>query len=75
MQHGYQPITLQTCIHQLSFSSSDDEDSSAVDIPSPSSTAPPQSPMDFSQQPYSKYILTIHDDLDDNEEEEDFKTV
>ena len=30
--------------------------------------------MDFSWQPHSKYILTIHDDLDD-EEEEDFQTV
>ena len=60
----------------LSFSSSDDDDdSSAVDIPSPSSTAPPQSPMGFSQQPHSKYILTICYDLDDDEEEEDFQTV
>ena len=31
--------------------------------------------MDFSQQPHSKYILTIHDDLDDDEEEVDFRTV
>ena len=58
-----------------SFSSSDDEDSSAVDIPSPSSTAPLQIPVDFSQQPHSKYILTICNDLDDDEEEEDFQIV
>ena len=58
----------------LFFSSSDDEDSSTVDIPSFSSTAPLQSPVDFSQQPHSKYILTIHDDLD-YEEEGDFQTV
>ena len=31
--------------------------------------------MDFSQQPHSKYILTIYDDLDDDEEEKDFQTV
>ena len=61
--------------HQLSFSSSDDEDSSAVDIPLPSSTAPLQISMDFSQQPHSKYIFTISDNLDDYEEEEDFQTV
>ena len=60
---------------QLSFSSSDDEDGSTVDIPMPSGTAPLQSPMDFSQQPHSKYILTICDDLDDDEEKEDFQTV
>ena len=36
--------------------------------------APPQCPMDFSQQPHSKYIFTISDDLDDDEEE-DFQTV
>ena len=61
--------------HQLSSSSSDDEDSYAVDIPSPSSTAPLQSPMDFSHWPHPKYILTIHDDLDEDDEEEDFQTV
>ena len=57
------------------MSSSDDEDSSTVDIPSPSSTAPLQSPMDFSQQPHSKYILIICDDLDDDKEEQDFQRV
>ena len=31
--------------------------------------------MDFSQQPHSKHILTICDDLDDDEEEKDFHTV
>ena len=58
---------------QLSFSSSDDEDISTVDIPSPTSTVPLQNPMDFPQQPHSKCILTICDDLDDDEEEEDFQ--
>ena len=60
--------------HQLSFSSSDDEDISTVDNPSPSSTVPLQNPMDFTQQPHSKCTLTIHEDLDDDEEE-DFQTV
>ena len=43
--------------------------------PLPSSTVLPQSPMDFSQQPHPKYILTICDDLDDDGKEEDFQTV
>ena len=60
---------------QLSFSSSDDEESSAVGIPSPSSTVPLQNPMDFPQQWHSKSTQTIHDDLDNDEEEEDFQTV
>ena len=35
-----------------------------------------QNPIDFLQQPHSKCTLTICDDLDDNdEEEEDFPTV
>ena len=59
---------------QLSFSSSDDEDISMVDIPSPSSTVPLQNPVDFPQQPPSKCTLTICGDLDD-EEEEDFQMV
>ena len=58
---------------QLSFSSSDDEDISTVDIPSPSSTEPLQNPKVFPQ--HSKCTLTIHEDLDDNEEEEYFQTV
>ena len=45
------------------------------DIPLPPSTAPLQSPMDFLQQPQSKYILTICGELDDDEEEEHFQTV
>ena len=59
--------------HQVSFSSSDDEDSSAVHIPSPYSTSPPQNPMGFAQQPLSKSIYTMCDHLE--EEEEDFQTV
>ena len=61
--------------HQLTFSTSDDEDSSAVDIPSPSHTASPQRHTDTPQWPHSKCILTIYDDLDVEEEEEDFQTV
>ena len=57
--------------HQLTFSISDDEDTSTVDNPLPSSSVPLQNPMDFLQQPHSKCTLTICDDLD--EEEEDFQ--
>ena len=59
----------------LSFSSSDDEDIYTVDNPSPSCTVPLKNPMNFPQQPHSKCTLTIHDDLDEDEEEEDFQTV
>ena len=59
----------------LSFSSSDDEDISTVDISSPSSAVPLQNPLDFPQQPHSKCTLTIHEDLDDDEEDKDFQTV
>ena len=59
--------------HQLTFSPSDDEDTSTVDIPLPSSIVPLQNPVDFLQQPHSKCTLTICDDLD--EEKEDFQTV
>ena len=59
--------------HWLTFSTSDDEDTSTVDTPSPSSTVPLQNPMDFLQQPHSKCTLTICDDLE--EEEEDFQKV
>ena len=59
---------------QLTFSSSDDEDTSTVNNPSPSSIVPLQKPVDFLQQPHTKCALTICDDLD-NEEEEDFQTV
>ena len=65
----YKPVQ-----HQLSFSSSDDEDISTVDIPSLSSTVSMQNPVVFPQQLHSKCTLTIWDDLDD-EEEEDFHTV
>ena len=62
--------------HWLTFrSSDDDDDTSTVDNSSPSSTAPLQHPMDFIQQPHSKYNLPICDDLDDDEEEEDFQTI
>ena len=59
---------------QLTFSTSDDEDRSTVDIPSPSSMVTLQNPLNFSQQPSSKCTLIIHDDLHDKEEE-DFQTV
>ena len=44
---------------QLSFSSSDNEESSTAHIPSIYSTLPPQNPMDFAQQSLSKSIYTI----------------
>ena len=59
----------------VTFSTLDDEDISTVDIPLPSSTVPPQNPMDFPQQPHSKCTLTICEGLDNGEEEEDFQTV
>ena len=59
--------------HQLSFSSSDDEERSAVHILSNYSTLPPHNPMGFVQQPLSKSIYTVYDDSE--EEEEDFQTV
>ena len=59
----------------LSFSTSDDKESSMVDIPSTYSTAPLQNPMGFTQQPPSKSIFTMCDDLEKDEEEEDFQTV
>ena len=68
-QSHYKPVRCQ-----LSFSSSDDEDISTVDIPSPSSTVPLQNPVDFPQQPHSKCTQTICDDLD-NDEDDDFQTV
>ena len=57
---------------QLAFSSSDDENISTVDIPSPSIVVTLQNPMDFPQQPLSKCTLIIHDDPYDDKEEEDF---
>ena len=60
--------------HSLSFSSSDDENISMVDIPSPSSSVLLQNPVHFPQQPHSRCTLTICADQDDDEEE-DFQTV
>ena len=60
---------------QLSFSTSDNGDSSVVNILSTYSTATPQNPMGFAQQPPSKSIFTMCDDLEEDEEEEDFQTV
>ena len=54
---------------------SDDEKSLTVDIASTYSTMLPQNLMGFAQQPHSKCILTIRDDLGEDEEEEDFQTV
>ena len=59
---------------QLTFSSSDDEDTSTVDTPLHSTTVPLQDPADFLLQPPSKCSLTICNDLDD-EEGEDFQRV
>ena len=73
MQHRYQPVTSQTCVVLINLQCSDDEDTSTVDNPSPSSIVPLQNPMDFSQQPHTKYTLNICGDLD--EEKEDFQTV
>ena len=60
---------------QLSFSISDEEESSAVNISSTYSTTPPQNPMAFARQPPSKSIFTMCVDLEEDEEEEDFQTV
>ena len=49
--------------HQLSFSGSDDKESSAVHLPSNYSTAPPQNPMGFAQQPPYNFTYITHDDL------------
>ena len=61
--------------HQLSFSSSEEEESSTADNPSMYSTAPLQNCMGFAQQLPSKSLFTMHDDLEEDEEEEDFQTV
>ena len=58
---------------QLSFSTSDDEDSSADDIPPTYSTTPPENPLGFVQQTCYKPIYTMCDDLE--EDKEDFQTV
>ena len=54
---------------QFSFSTSDDEDSSADDIPPTCSTIPPQILLDFAQQIHYKPIYTMCDDLEEDEEE------
>ena len=63
----------------LSFNSSEDEESSAVDISPPYSPTSPQNLPDLVQQPVSKCFYTICDDLEEDEEEEeeeeDFQTV
>ena len=58
---------------QLSFSSSDNEESSADDITF--NYCAPQNPMGFAQQPHSKSIYITCDDLEEDEEEEDFQTI
>ena len=59
---------------QLSFSSSGNEECSAIDIPSTYSTVP-QNPMGFVLQLPPMSILTMCGDLKEDEEEEDFQTV
>ena len=46
-----------------------------VNISSTYSNAPPENPMGFAQQLPSKSIFTMHDDLKEDKEEEDFQTV
>ena len=69
-QSHYKPVRCQ-----LTFISSNDDDTFTADSPLPSSIAPLQNPVVFLQQPPSKCTLPICDDLDDEEEEEDFQTV
>ena len=69
MYHSYQPVESHC---QLSFSSSDVENISAVHGSSHTSTSPPQNPMGFAKPPPTKSIYTICDDF---EEDEDFQTV
>ena len=66
--HHHKPIHCQ-----FLFSSSDNEESSAVHIPYNYSTSIPQNPMGFAQQPLSKSIYTICEDLEEEEEEEEEK--
>ena len=60
---------------QLSFNSSEDEESPAVDISAPYSTASLWNLPDLAQQPDSKSIYPNCDDLEVDEEEKDFQTV
>ena len=55
---------------QLSFSSSDDEGSAAVDISPTYSTTPPQNLLGFAQQTHHKPIFTMCDDLEVDKEED-----
>ena len=57
------------------FTNSEDEENPAVDISPPYNTASPQNLPDLAQQPYSKSIYPICDDLEVVKEEEDFQTV
>ena len=59
---------------QLSFNTSEDEECSAVDISPTYSTASPQNLLDLARQPDSKFIYTICDVLEEDEEEKDFQT-
>ena len=61
--------------HQLSFSTSDNTDSSADYTPPTDSTTPPQNLLGFAQQTWYKPIYTICDGLEEDEKEEDFQTV
>ena len=60
---------------QLSFSTSDDEESTTVNISPTCSTTPPQNPLVFAQQTCYKTIYTVCDDLEVDEEEEDLQTI
>ena len=64
---NYKPVCCQ-----LSFSSSDDENISAVHGLSHTSTSPLQNPMGYAKPPPTKSIYTICDDF---KEDEDFQTV
>ena len=60
----------------LTFSSSEEDDIPADQIPSPDSTPPVQYHLDAFQQPSSKYTLNAYITLEEEEEEEeDFPTV
>ena len=61
--------------HQLSFSTSDNEESAAVDISPTYSTTPPQNPLSIAQQTHYKPIYTMCDDLEGDKEEEDFQNI
>ena len=56
------------------FSTSDDEESTTVNISPNCNTTPPQNPLGFAQQTHYKPIYTVCDDLE-VDKEEDFQTV